>query len=242
MADGGMVEVDLDVERQAVAFIRSPLLRTSQEIRRRKFREGGAALDAHGLEDFDGAALGRLRDDAGLVDRRDEGRRGAVEHRNFRPVHLDQGVVDAQARQRRHGVFDGRDRVAAPKANGRAEFGRNDARPERRGDRLGRQIAAQQEDARIGFRRVQQDARRLAGMDADALERDGGGKSSLQVPARVGDAGAARGGHGAFCSFETGHPLPVRQGCYPFAECARTPRFGMRSTPISGARAGQSGS
>ena len=189
MADGGVVEVDLDVEGQAA-------------LAGRQFGECAAPLHAHGLENFDMPALRRQHGQTRLVDRGDEGGRRAVENRRFRPVDLHQSIVDAQTGQSRHGVFDGRNRIAAAEPYRRAEFGRDDARPEGGRDRLGGEIGAHEDDARIGFRRMQRDTRGLGGMDAKAVERNGRGKSGLQLPG-VSAIGLR---FQAFGGFDTGHP------------------------------------
>ena len=80
--------------------------------------------DADRLEHLDIAPRCRQRDDAGLIDRRDERRGAAVHDRNFGAVDFDDGIVDAEAMQGREHVFGGRYRRAAVVAEHGGEFGR----------------------------------------------------------------------------------------------------------------------
>ena len=107
-----MREVDGDVDAEAA-------------IVRRQFAVGIALLHADRLENLGEAARRGQRHDPGLIDRLDERRRAAVHDRRFGTVDLDDGVVDAEAAQRRHDVFDGGDaRAALVVAQNGREFGR----------------------------------------------------------------------------------------------------------------------
>ena len=79
--------------------------------------------DPHRLEHLDAAPWRRQTRDAGLIDRSDEWRGAAVHDRHFRTVDLDDGVVDAEAVQRRQHVFGGRDGRAVLIAEHGGEFG-----------------------------------------------------------------------------------------------------------------------
>ena len=115
-----------------------------------------------------------------------------VEHRRFRSVDLDQRIIDAKARKRGHRMFDCRQRPSAADAQRRAQFGGADLRPQRRrnGRGFGRQIAAIEADPGAGFGRVDGETRRLAGMDADAVERDSFAQACLISCMRAGDRDA----------------------------------------------------
>ena len=66
---------------------------------------------------------GRLGDDAGLIDRGDEGSGAAVHDRHFRTIDFDGGVVDAHAAQRcEHMLGGGNQRTFAVAQHGR-KFG-----------------------------------------------------------------------------------------------------------------------
>ena len=67
-----------------------------------------------------------MRDDAGLIDRGDEGRGAAVHDRNFRTIDFDGGVIDAHAAQRSEHMFGGRDQRAVAVAEHGGEFGGDD--------------------------------------------------------------------------------------------------------------------
>ena len=72
------------------------------------------------------AARRGQRDDAGLIDRRDERRGAAVHDRHFGAVDLDDGVVDAEPGQRRQHVLRGRAQRALGIAEHGGEFGGGD--------------------------------------------------------------------------------------------------------------------
>ena len=76
----------------------------------------GAVNHLDGLLDPQQLARHRERPQPRLVQQDHEGRRAAVEHRDFRAVHLDAHVVDAEARERRQQVLDRADRDAVPAA------------------------------------------------------------------------------------------------------------------------------
>ncbi len=94
MADQRMVEVDLGLDAEAV------LVGT-------QLAEGVAAADAHRLDHLDIAARQRTRGEAGLVDGVDEGSSAAVHDRHFRPVDLDDHVVDIEPAKRGQEMLGG---------------------------------------------------------------------------------------------------------------------------------------
>ncbi len=112
LADDGIGEVDLDINAEPVGV--GPDL-----------AEGVTDLGRDRLQDLNEAALCRLADDAGLVDRGNEGRGAAVHDRHFRSVDLDGGVVDAHAPQRRKHVLGGRNQRAVTIAEDGGEVGRD---------------------------------------------------------------------------------------------------------------------
>ena len=57
----------------------------------------------------------------------DEGSGAAVQDRNFRPVDLDQHVVDTEAGKRGHQMFDRRDGARSAIADDGAQFGRGNS-------------------------------------------------------------------------------------------------------------------
>ena len=132
---------------------------------------------------------------AGALDQEHEGRGRAVHDRQLGAADLDQGVVDLAAVERRHQVLDGRDRHAGVVADRGAQAAVDDAAPV--GADLGlaaaaREVAAAEDDAVIGRRRVQHHAHPHAAMDADpgaadgVLERslgnDGNGHDVIRTP------------------------------------------------------------
>jgi hypothetical protein len=115
-----------------------------------------------------------LGDESGAVDQEDEGRGGAVEDRHFRPVQLDDRIVDAAAGQRSHHMLDRADpRLGrAGQAEGGAEAGLDHMVVE--GRDLDPDIGAAEPDAGPGFSRAQGQARALAAVQADPDAADGG--------------------------------------------------------------------
>ena len=158
-ADQRMIEVDLGLDPEAVLV--GP-----------QFAEGAVLRDAHRLDDFDVAARQRARGQAGLIDRIDEGRGAAVHDRHFRPVDLDDDVVDVEAAQRGQQMLGGRAQRAGGIAQHGREFGGGD------GAHVGADLAldravggdALEHDTGIVVGRMQSECDGAAGMDADAGE------------------------------------------------------------------------
>ena len=126
--------------------------------------------DPHRLEHLDVAPRRRQRDNAGLIDRRNERRGAAVHDRNFRAVDFDDGVIDAKAVQRGKHMFGGRDGRAVMVAEHGGEFGRRHRAVMGAQFAVGLAVdsAAQKYDAGIGFGRMQCKGGGRAGMNADA--------------------------------------------------------------------------
>ena len=78
-----------------------------------------------------------MGDDAGLIDRSNEGRRAAVHDRNFRPVDFDGGVVDAHAPQRSKHVLGGGDQRTFAVAKNGCKLGRDHGSRDRRNFAIG---------------------------------------------------------------------------------------------------------
>ena len=105
-----------------------------------------------------------------------------VEDRHFRPVQLDDSVVDGQGRHGGHQVLDGRDRDAGGIVDHGAKTGL--------ADRFGGHadgvvdvldVGAHKGDAGIGSRRTHHDPDMDAGVNANAREDHGPGDSVLMV-------------------------------------------------------------
>ncbi len=132
--------------------------------------EGLAQRNLDGLEHPDIAPRLIERLDADGVDGGDEGRRAAVHDRRFRPVDLDQRVVDAKTAQSGQHMFGGGDQRPGFIAEDGGKLGRG------YGVHVGGDFAlaptacmgADKTQTGIGVRRVQCQRHRQAGMDADA--------------------------------------------------------------------------
>ena len=153
-----MVGRDLEAHREAVGG------------RQRGRALAGRYLD--GLQHADGLARNRLLDDPGALDQEDERRRAAVHDRHLGPIEIDHDVVDAEARERRHQVFDGRDAKTVAVAEARAHLGGADVLVGRR-HRRAANVGAPKPDARSRLGGMQDHAHRLAAVqtDAGALDR-----------------------------------------------------------------------
>ncbi len=145
-------------------------------------KEGGLRLamrDLHRGEDLDRLAGRVLFGDAGAIDEEDEGGGGAIENRHFRPVHLDQRVVDAEPGERRHDVLDGADaRLGDP---GEADLGgkpRFDHRIEAGGDGEA-EIGAAENDPVPGGSGLEDEACLAPRMQAHAHTADFGFQGAL---------------------------------------------------------------
>ena len=127
------------------------------------------------------AARRGQRDEAGLIDRGHERRGAAVHDRHFGSVDFDDGVVDAEAGERRQHMLGGRAQRAVGVADHRGEFGRG------HGADVGANLAirsavltqANEDDAGIGFGRQHIQRGRRAGMDAYPANGGGGTKRGL---------------------------------------------------------------
>ncbi len=127
-------------------------------------------FDAHGLQNLDEAARSGEMADADAVDRLDEGCGRAVHDRHFRPIDFDQAIVDAETAQGGDEMLDGADHVLRAVADDGAKFGHGDFGPVRfdaPAAAIG-QAAAQEDKAGMGFGRIEDQADRLAGMNANA--------------------------------------------------------------------------
>ena len=156
-ADHIAVEIDLDVEAETLGG-------------GAQFGEGAAMFDAHGLENLDEAARGGEMANADAVDRLDEGRGRTIHDRHFRPIDLDQAIIDAEAAQGGDQMLDGADHVLRAVADDGAKLGHGDFGPVRLdapAAAIG-QAAAQEHQAGMGFGGIENETDRLAGMNANA--------------------------------------------------------------------------
>ncbi len=131
-----------------------------------------ALAHPHRPQHLDRCARRRLLDAAGAVDQEHERRAAAVQHRHFRAVELDDRVVDAARRQRRHHVLDGAD--AALRLIGEGQHGAKPgvAHPVEPRRDLDAEIGAAEHDARSRRRRTQGQRDRLAVMQPDPAAAD----------------------------------------------------------------------
>src|SRR6266852_1134633 len=129
---------------------------------------GGLAVlaDGYRLQHLDGAARRVLLDDAGAFEQEGEQRSAAVHHRHFRPVELDQRVVDLETGQRRHQMLDGRDRQAFAIVETRAQRLLDRVAPVGLDLRAGT-VGAAEDDARVRRGRMQRHGHARPGMERD---------------------------------------------------------------------------
>lgn len=99
-------------------------------VRRTKLRPPSAVRYAHRLYDAQCASRRRKRDDASLLNRRDEVARRPIQRRNFVAVERNKRIVDAKRRQRGHQMLDRR-HAGAITREPRAQFRCVDAGPMR---------------------------------------------------------------------------------------------------------------
>src|SRR3984885_14066631 len=152
-----MMEVDLGFDAQPACM-------------RPQFAKAAIGIGAYRLEHLDVAPANGCRHNAGLVDGGNESRGAAVHERNFRPVDLDDRVVDTEAIERRHDVFgggDGRTGLVAepgsePGGGDRTEIGHKLA------IRLALAAATHEDDAGVSLRWMQRDGGGPSGMHANA--------------------------------------------------------------------------
>ena len=131
------------------------------------FDGGVASVDADldGLSYHQVGAGGGKFDDAGGLDELDKGSGRAVEDGNLGSVNLDLGVVDAEAGQRGHEVFNSSDPGAVDAEGGGVE-GALDVLADCRDADPGEFVGADEDDAVVGGRRIEADVDEFAAMDA----------------------------------------------------------------------------
>jgi len=159
MADGGIDKVDLEVDLKRFG----------------RFQPGESVAFTHldHLTHFEAAQRCVKNAHPARQDARDEGRGGAVEDRNLRPVDLHQRVVDAATGQRRHDVFDGRNLDTFGIGDQGAKPGGGDRVPARRDHRVATDhIGPAEPDPVFGRGRTNGHARPLPGMKPGAAEAD----------------------------------------------------------------------
>ncbi len=123
-----------------------------------------AELDADRAKHLEVPAGDAAADDADGIDRLDKGLGAAVEDRHLGPVDLDEEVVDPEAAQARHQVFDGGDGATLAIADDGAELGRGDFEAARINQTIlsARQAGAEENDAMISLGGVEVKIDRLA--------------------------------------------------------------------------------
>ena len=161
LADQRMIEFDFGFDPEAVRI-------------RPQFAEGAAFGDADRLENFDIAARQSARGQAGLIERIDESRGAAVHDRHFRPVDLDDDVVDVEAAQRGQQMLGGRAQRPGGVAQNGGEFGGGDRAHVGADFALDRAVGgdALKDDAGIVVGRIQGQRNGTTGMNADAGNGD----------------------------------------------------------------------
>ena len=161
-ADGGVGEFDLERDLELVAGHQPG--------------DGIAVAHLDRGEDAQGAHRGRQFAHAARQDRVHKGGGAAVQDRDFRPVDVDQRVLNTAAGQRRGHVFDGRDADPVAVLDHRAQPRRRHRSPMRRHHRVapGRvgQIGAAEPDAVFGRGRADGHRDRRTRMQAHAPECD----------------------------------------------------------------------
>jgi hypothetical protein len=125
------------------------------------------------FQDADIAPWHRQRNQADLIDRSDERRGAAIHDRHFRPIDLNDGVVDTEARQRGEHVFGGRTERSGGVAKHGGKFGRGDG-ADVGGDfavRLIADPAADEYDSGVSFRREHGQRCGQSRMNANTADR-----------------------------------------------------------------------
>ena len=165
-ADGGALEGDLELNLEA---------------RGRQKRGALVALFDHDRsQDFDEAARLALGATTGAVEKLDEGKTRAVHDRGFGPVDLDDDIVDAQSRQGRHKMFDGRDDDAGGIGDFSIELSADDGvRGHRNAVIAVGDVGADKHHARIDRSRPDGDADMLARVNAYPGADSGTGQGVL---------------------------------------------------------------
>jgi hypothetical protein len=137
-----------------------------------------ALLDLHALHDPQVALLRRLLLDPRRLQQEDEGAGAAVHDRHFLGRYVDEGVVDAQARERRHEVLDGGDaRAVLLEHRGERRVGHEIGA--RRDGRIAGQVRAAEDNAGVDGRGTQPHRDLVAGMESDPRGADGRLEGSL---------------------------------------------------------------
>ena len=141
-------------------------------------QEAGTALvdiHHHRAQHLDRATRHGMGFQADLADQLDEGGGGAVHDRNFRTFDLDDGVIDTEAGQSRHQVFDRGDRHAVIIGDRGAEANLVDVFGPG-GDAIVAiaDIGADENDTGAGTGRLQHHADPLTGVKTDARENNWG--------------------------------------------------------------------
>ncbi|CAH1666511.1 hypothetical protein CHELA41_22832 [Hyphomicrobiales bacterium] len=166
--DHGMVEIDLYIELEAVVV-------------RTQLRERASLIDADRPQHLHETALGLLGDKAHLKNSLDEARRAAIEDRNLRTVDLDEHVINTQSVEGGHQVLDRRHRAAGLIADDGAELSRGNMQVIRLDEAisLALQASTQKHDTMADIGGVKHQTDRLAGMNADSIERHYGCEGRL---------------------------------------------------------------
>jgi hypothetical protein len=162
----------------AAAVVEPHFERETVNATRASFDPRGLIADTHQVFDIQPWANGQLFDDAGAVQRFDEGEARAVAAGHFRAIDPDFAVVDAQAGEGGHDVFDHVDRSAAARKRG-APRDFHAIRHNGRDSRTARQVAPHEDDAGVGGRWAKLDARIASAPIAHAFDRRRGGYRSL---------------------------------------------------------------
>ena len=131
-------------------------------------------LDAHGLQHLDIAARSGKFDEAGLINRLNEGGGRAVHDRHFRPIDFNEDVVDAKASESGEQMFDGGDGAGGGIADDGAQFGGGDLRPARLDGALASALkaGAQKHNSGIGFSRMKNQLNGGVGVHAGSAKSD----------------------------------------------------------------------
>ncbi len=109
----------------------------------------------------------------GAFDEEDEGCGAAIHDRHFRPIDIDDDIVDLGAGERRHEMLDGADRRPLAIAERRAQRRIDDVFPACDDlDPATELIGPAKENAAIRRCRMQRDRRLYPGMEADAATMD----------------------------------------------------------------------
>ncbi len=153
-----MIELDLEIDLEAFERLKHRPLVTVGNLQR--------------LGDADEALRRELLLDAGRLQQEHEVTRAAVHDGYFRRAHLDDGVVDPEACERRQQVLDGGDPRLTPD-QGRSQLCIADVFRVGDDGRELAQVGAPKQDSGIRRRRAQCHQDLLAGVQSDARGADG---------------------------------------------------------------------